>query len=135
MAIIAVSIVCGLFIADWLYERYTEYRAVQMLEQMAKGFEQSARAASQSLQESTQRSMDQLRASSERARQEAERRRLALREQRADTNQGKWLAKNCSDWRRAYEDLGAPTAQQEMRRHCQIYETYLDTGIAVAPSR
>lgn len=126
VAIISVSIVCGLFIADWLYERYTEYRAVQMLEQMAK-------AATQSLQESTQRSMDQLRESSERARQEAEHRRLALRDQRAETNRGKWLAKNCSDWRRAYEDLEAPTAEREMKRHCEIYEKYLQTGIADTP--
>ena len=62
-----------------------------------------------------------------------ERRCVALREERANTNQGKWLAKNCSDWRRAYDDLGAPTAEREMRRHCRIYEEYLDTGIAVTP--
>ena len=76
-----------------------------------------------------------LTARAEQARREAERRRLALREQRANTNQGKWLAKNCSEWRRAHEDIGGPTAEVEMRRHCALYDKYLETGIAVTPVR
>lgn len=59
-----------------------------------------------------------------------ERRRVALREERANTNQSKWLARNCSDWRRAHEDIGGPTAEREMKRHCKIYERYLETGYA-----
>lgn len=135
VAIIAMSIAVGLFIGDWLFQRYTEHRTVQVLEEVAKGFEESAKVATRSLQESTQRSMDHLRATNERARQEAERRRLALRNQRASTNQGKWLAKNCSDWRRAHTDIGGPTAEAEMGRHCALYERYLDTGIASTPVR
>jgi hypothetical protein len=102
---------------------------------MVTGFEQVGQETLRSLQRQARGCAAQSQAAAEQRKREAERSRLALREQRANTNQGKWLAKNCSDWRRAYDDLGAPTAQREMRRHCHIYEEYLDTGIAVTPVR
>jgi hypothetical protein len=117
VAAIAVTLVCGLFVADWVYQRYAEYRAAQTLKEMVTDLQESTSAAA------------------EQSRREAERTRLALREQRASTNQGKWLAKNCSDWRRAYENLGVPTAEREMKHHCGLYEEYLATGIAVTPVR
>jgi hypothetical protein len=107
---IAVTLVCGLLIADWVYQRYAAYRAVQALKEMVTDLQESSSAAA------------------EQSRQEAERTRLALREQRANTNQGKRLAKNCSDWRRAHQDIGGPTTEREMKRHCRLYEEYLDKG-------
>jgi len=111
LAAIAVLFVCSVFLIDWGIQKYREYQAVQMIKGAVESLERAGEAAQR----------------------EAERRRLALRDQRAKTNQGEWLAKNCSDWRRAYDDLGAPTAEREMRRHCRIYEQYLDTGIAATP--
>ena len=102
---------------DWAYQRYAQYRAAQALNEMVADLEKTTQAAA------------------EQSRREAERRHQALREQRANTNQGKWLAKNCSDWRRAYEDLGAPTTEREMKRHCRLYEEYLATGVANTPVR
>jgi hypothetical protein len=110
IAAIAVTLVCGLFVADWVYQRYAEYRAAQTLKEMVTDLQESTSAAA------------------EQSRREAERTRLALREQRANTNQGKRLAKNCSDWRRAHQDIGGPTTEREMKRHCRLYEEYLDKG-------
>lgn len=50
LAAIAVTLVCALFIADWAYQRYTEYRAVQALKEMVTGVEEAGQAASRSLQ-------------------------------------------------------------------------------------
>lgn len=135
VAAIAVTLVCALFIADWAYQRYAEYRAVQALKEMVSGFKASTQAATRSLQRQARESAAQRQAAAERNRIETERRRSDQREQRASTNQGKWLAKNCSDWRRAHQDIGGPTAEREMTRHCRLYEEYLDTGIAVTPVR
>ena len=113
----AVVFVCSVVFIEWAVQKYFDYRAVQAVTSALTELEESNKARA------------------EQARREAERRRLALREQRANTNQGKWLAKNCSHWRRAHEDIGGPTAVAEMRRHCEFYDKYLETGIAVTPVR
>jgi t-SNARE complex subunit (syntaxin) len=87
------------------------------------------------MEQTLQASTAELQATTERNRKDAERRHLALRKQRASTNDGKWLAKNCSDWRRSYNQLKAATAEREMKRHCEIYERYLETGIAKSSVR
>lgn len=122
LAAFAVLFIRLVLFIEWGIQKYHEYRANQALKEMMAGMERSIQA-----------STAELRAMTERNRQEAERRRLALREKRASTNQGKWLAKNCSDWRRTYNDLKAATAEREMKRHCRLYEKYLDTGIANTP--
>jgi hypothetical protein len=109
LAAFAVLFVCAVLLIEWGTDKFSEYRAVQAANAAVAELEAANRARAA----------------------EAERRQRALRERRADTNQGKWLAKNCSDWRRTYDDLGAPTAQREMRRHCRIYQHYLDTGRVV----
>jgi hypothetical protein len=124
LAAFAVVFVCSVIFIEWGVQKYLEYRAIQAMN-----------AALVELEASSKASAERARLLEARAREEAERRRLALREQRANTNQGKWLAKTCSDWRRAHEDIGGPTAEREMRRHCRVYEEYLDTGIAVTPVR
>lgn len=135
LAAIGIATVCALFVVDWGYDRYVEYRARQALNEMLMGLQETTEAATRSLQQEARASAKRRQALAEVNRQETERRRLALRVQRASTNQGKWLSKNCSDWRRAYKDLKAPTAKAEMKRHCDSYEKYLETGIAVTPVR
>lgn len=117
LAAIAVVIACTIFVADRFYQRYMERQAVEELNEMFTGFADTAEAEMRQ------------------ARAESERRMATLRKQRANTNQGKWLAKNCSDWRRTYEDLGSATAEREMKKHCRIYEKYLNTGIAATRIR
>ncbi|NEZ04283.1 hypothetical protein G4Y73_09015 [Wenzhouxiangella sp. XN201] len=123
LAAFAVVFICSVFFIEWGIQKYHEYRANQAMKEMMADLEKSVQA-----------SAAQLRATTERNRREAERKHLALREQRANTSQGKWLAKNCADWRRAHESLQAPTAEAEMKRHCDLYEKYLSTGIAATPA-
>lgn len=124
LAAFAVVFVCSVIFIEWGVQKYLEYRAIQAMY-----------AAIAELEAYSKASAERARLLEARTREAAERRRLALREQRASTNQGKWLAMNCADWRRAHGDIGGPTAEREMRRHCRLYEEYLDTGITVTPVR
>ncbi len=108
LALLAIMMACLVFIADRGYQRYQEYRLMQELQVLADGFEQSMQQLSEE----------------QRARQEQ------IRRNREASSDGRWLAKNCADWRRAYQNNPQPTSRSEMRRHCQIYEGYLSTGIA-----
>ncbi len=108
MALAAVVLACLIFVSDRVYERYQEYRIMQELQAVADGIEQSVEEM----------------AARERARV------AQVRRNRVASSQGRWLEKNCADWRRHYENDPQPTARSEMRRHCQIYENYLTTGIA-----
>jgi hypothetical protein len=108
LALLAVVLACLAFVADRAWQRYQEYRLLQEIHAIAEGFEQSMRNM----------------ADQERARVVQQRRN------RAASRDGRWLGKNCADWRRAYQDNPLPTTRTEMQRHCQIYERYLATGIA-----
>jgi hypothetical protein len=108
LALLAVILACLAFVADRGYQRYQECRLMQELQALADGFEQSM----QNLNEE------------QRARQ------VQIRRNREASSDGRWLAKNCADWRRAYQNNPQPTSRSEMRHHCQIYERYLSTGIA-----
>lgn len=112
LALAAVILACLIFVSDRLYERYQEYRLMQELQAAADDIEQSVEEM----------------ASRERARVEQ------VRRNRAASNQGRWLEKNCADWTGQNENDPQPTARSEMRRHCQIYEQFLATGIAPVPT-
>ena len=108
LALFAASLLALVIVGDKLLDRYIQYRAMQALTQELERFENTMASIS----------ADQT------ARIRAQRR------QRADTTTGKWLAKNCIDWRRSYESMPTETAQTEMRTHCSAYERFLSSGIA-----
>ena len=108
LALLAIILACLAFVADRGYQRYQEYRLMQELQALVDGFEQSI----QNLNED------------QRAQQEQ------IRRNRAASSDGRWLAKNCEDWRLAHQNNPQPTSRTEMRHHCQTYERYLATGMA-----
>ena len=112
IAMIALTALALVLIGDKLLDRYIQYRATQELVQGLENFQADMESTMQSINE-----------------QSAERTR-AQRQQRANSTTGKWLAKNCADWRRSYETRPTETAQSEMQTHCRIYQNYLANGIA-----
>ncbi|GAB4172719.1 MAG: hypothetical protein Kow0020_07770 [Wenzhouxiangellaceae bacterium] len=118
---IAVSASCLFYIGDRLYTRYQQHQALNSLEQTLQTvLDQSSAAAA--------RLATQASSSTRRSQQHIER----LRQQRMTTTEGRWLGKNCADWTEAWNQTKAPTARDEMRKHCRLYEQYLATG-AVPP--
>ena len=112
LTLFAITTACLVFIIDIGLDRAIEYRTTRQIQQEA-----------QALLDEMEQS-----AANEQARQELQIQRQ--RAARAQTTPGKWLAKNCSDWTRAWNQLKAPTAEIERKKHCGRYETYLATGVA-----
>lgn len=108
LAALAIVVACAVYIGDSALDSYREYQAMQFLNAQTKKF--------QNEMESAQRI--------------ARARLQQQRQARADTRTGKWLSKNCADWRRSHSVNPLPTSAAEMKRHCAAYERYLDTGIA-----
>jgi hypothetical protein len=106
----AVSALCLFVLVERIHDRYQAHRAMQYLNEQIEAFGDS---------------LDQM------SEEQAARVR-ATREQRARTTTGKWLAKNCADWTRSYEDMPTATGRAEMRTHCAAHERYLASGIAPA---
>ena len=112
IAMISLTMLALVLIGDTLLDRYNEYRAKQQIAQELENLQATLQSSMQSINE---QSADRVR---------------AQRQQRANSTTGKWLAKNCADWRRSYESRPTETAQSEMQAHCRIYENYLSTRIA-----
>ena len=116
-AVVLIIVLLSLLVSNQVWERVQEYRAQKMIEQWAADAEQALLEAQQEIEFSRQQAQAQ-----QAARQQQQ------REARASSSRGKWLAKNCADWRRANDELPTRTTAEEVRRHCAIYESYLETG-------
>ena len=42
---------------------------------------------------------------------------------------GMRLAKNCSEWQIAHEDMQTQTSERGMKKHCDEYKNYIETGV------
>lgn len=112
VAAAALTLACGLFVADRLHQRYLEQQAIRELNAMIEGF------------------VEQANAMNEQATRQARARQQRLERERANSRVGGWLAKNCSDWRQAHSQMPGPTSRAEMKRHCDLYDRYIKTGVA-----
>jgi hypothetical protein len=52
----------------------------------------------------------------------------SLIEQRKLDKNGIRLAKNCSEWTVAHKDMQTQTSERGMKKHCELYDTYIRTG-------
>ena len=111
VAAVALILACGLYMADRLYQRYLEQQALREINSMVEGW------------------IDQANAMNEQMSREARERQRRLMQQRANSREGRWLGRNCYDWRQTHAQMPGPTSQTEMKRHCDLYERYLQTGV------
>ena len=51
------------------------------------------------------------------------------REQRGRDRQGVRLFQTCDEWRKAHAQLKTETTSAEMKRHCGLYERYVEHGV------
>ena len=109
-ALYAVGALCLFILTERLVDRYHQRQALQVLTEQLEFAEEN---------------LEQISA-------EQAARVRATRARRARSTTGQWLAKNCSDWTRSYEDMPTETGRTEMRTHCAAYERYLSSGIAPA---
>ena len=116
-SIVFMIVLLSVLVSNQVWERVQDYRAQKAIEHWSDEAERALLEAQRELESA------RIRTQAEQAAKQQQ-----LRQARADSSRGKWLAKNCTDWRRANDELHTRTTAEEMRRHCAIYERYLATG-------
>ena len=106
-ALYAVGALCLFVLAERIIDRYHQRQALQVLTEQLELVEESFEQMSE-----------------EQAARVREQRR-----QRAGTTTGQWLAKNCADWTRSYDDMPTETGRAEKQKHCTAYRRYLASGV------
>ena len=129
-AAIAVVLACLFFVGERLYIHYQARQAVKVLERELESLgtymNENVKQAGAAMEEMNQ----QAKARAAAAQKQQQERIVQQRRTRMATTEGGWLAKNCADWTRAWNQMKAPTAEREMNKHCGRLERYLETGIA-----
>lgn len=62
--------------------------------------------------------------------QQNQQRLLQTREQRTTSQIGRFLSKNCEEWKTTHQQYESFTSQQEMDKACKRYTEYLRTGVS-----
>lgn len=89
----------------------------------------TARVAAHQLEQSIAEFSDQVAAEQAASRQRQEQLRTQTRSERANSRTGQFLKKSCDEWTATNERYENYTSRQEMRKACDRYEDFLETGI------
>ena len=115
--VITLAVTCGNLLSNWITARVAAHAMEKASAELARTFAEQAKQATANTNAAIQRNHEAQRQAHQRARQE-----------RANSPTGTKLARQCSDWHRAYEDLKSETALHQKNWHCNAYEHYLETG-------
>jgi len=129
--VVAIAAFVGLFFVGerllaWHLRNQVIEQAREAMAQIAQQVPNPVKEAQDELEEFSEKQKRR----AEEIQRENQARLAEIRRERESSTTGRWLAKNCSDWTRAWNQLEAETARKEMKRHCEIYKRYLQTGIA-----
>ena len=121
LIVIVIGVAGGNLLADWLSAQIAAYRG----ESTGKGASKTGRAGGGQAQEPAATKIpmpgDIIRTQQEQT-----------REQRRRDRDGVRLGQTCEEWRQASVQLKSETARDEMKRHCGIYERYVQDGVLPA---
>ncbi len=116
--IIVLGVVSGNLISDWLRSELAAYRTKQAPPERGKPARgSSTRSDVDSVLKAL--SPDQL----------LRRQQEETKEQRRRDPEGVRLARNCEQWRNADGQLRTETTHSEARKHCGIYDRYVNDGV------
>ena len=113
LLIIVIGVTAGNLLSNWLAAQIAQYRA----EQSPGGSGKPGRTAGSAQDASGTRvpmPSDLLR---------------AQQDQRRRDRDGVRLGQACDEWRQAHTQLRSETARDEMRKHCSLYERYVQDGV------
>lgn len=120
LLVILVGVAGGNLMADWIRGHIAAYRAQQPAGGAAKTSGPRSSQAQEPAGSTIPFAGDLIRAQQEQA-----------REQRRRDRDGVRLARACEEWRQANAQLKSETAATEMKKHCGIYERYVQDGVLV----
>jgi len=118
LLVIIVGVVIGNLIANWITTKVA-----------ATGVEQAVAELSQSTVAATKRARDAAVTQAQKAATALAPMQDEARERRRRDRDGMRLAQSCEEWRRAHAQLNSDTTKTEMRKHCDIYDRYIQHGV------
>jgi ABC-type microcin C transport system permease subunit YejB len=118
LLVIVVGVVIGNLISNWITTKV-----------VAIGVEQAVANLSKSTAEATKRARDAAVTQAQKAASVIAPLQDEARGQRRRDREGVRLAQSCEEWRRAHAQLNSDTTKTEMRKHCDIYDRYVQHGV------
>ena len=109
LLVIVIGVTAGNLLSDWLAVQIAQYRA-----ESPAGSGKSRGSAQDPSGTRIPMPSDVLR---------------AQQEQRRRDRDGVRLGQTCEEWRQAHAQLKSETARDEMRKHCGLYERYVQDGV------
>jgi hypothetical protein len=116
--VVFLGVSAAILFTNWITAKLAEREIAKVV---AQGTRQMQEFTNQIQQDST------------RIREDAARAQEASKRGRASSALGKQLENACAEWTQAHRDLKSETTLGEMRKHCDRYRVYVNTG--KAPSR
>ena len=108
LIVIVAGVAGGNLLADWITVQIDAYRGEKTIKKPGRAGGQSQEPAGTGI---VRNALEQ------------------AREQRRRDRDGVRLAQTCEEWRQASVQLKSETARDEMRRHCGLYERYVNDGV------
>ena len=118
LLVIIVGVVIGNLISNWITTKVAPI-----------GVEQAVAKLSNSTAEATKRARDAAVTQAQKAVSAIAPLQDEAREQRRRDRDGVRLAQSCEEWRRAHAQLNSDTTKTEMRKHCDLYDRYVQHGV------
>jgi biopolymer transport protein ExbB/TolQ len=118
LAVVIVGVVIGNLISNWITTKVA-----------ANDVERAVAELSKSAAEGTSRARDAAITQAQKAANALAPLQDEAREQRRRDRDGVRLAQSCEEWRRANAQLKSDTTKTEMRKHCDIYDRYIQHGV------
>ena len=118
LLVIIVGVVIGNLISNWITTKVAPI-----------GVEQAVAKLSNSTAEATKRARDAAVTQAQKAASAIAPLQDEAREQRRRDRDGVRLAQSCEEWRRAHAQLNSDTTKTEMRKHCDLYDRYVQHGV------
>ena len=120
-AVVVAGVTIGNLASDWIGTQLVAYRADRAMAELSRSAADGAARARDSAMTHAQKAVGAVADPLEYA-----------REQRRRDRQGTRLLQTCDEWRKAHAQLSTETTGAEMKRHCGLYERYVEHGVLPA---
>jgi hypothetical protein len=118
LLVIAAGVALGNLLSQWVAAEVAALRADRSASALSKSAAERAAKAAEAAVSQAQKTAAQLAGAADYA-----------QEQRRQDREGRRLSQTCDDWRKADAQLKTETTRAEMKKHCGLYERYVEHGV------
>ncbi len=116
--IVTVGVATGNLISNWITAEFVESEVEKATKAISKEISTQTKEVEQKVKIEQEKPKIQKITSQE-----------YLMKQRELDDTGIRLAKKCSEWQIAHKDMQTQTSERGMKKHCEEYKNYIETGV------